>query len=51
MKNILISKGTALAELGKFNEAIKIFDKAIEKNPNYVIAYSEKRECNFFYLI
>ena len=48
MTDILISKGTALVVLGKFNEAIKMFDKAIEKNPNNVIAYSEKGELDYY---
>ena len=48
VKDILISKGTALVVLGKFNEAIKMFDKAIENNPNNVIAYSEKGDWDFY---
>jgi tetratricopeptide (TPR) repeat protein len=37
------NKGVALArDLGKYEEAIQCFDKAIELDPNYAIAWSNK---------
>ena len=36
------NKGNVLDKQGKFNEAIKCYDKAIGINPNYVDAYNNK---------
>jgi tetratricopeptide (TPR) repeat protein len=36
------NKGVALADLGKYDEAIRAFDKAIEINPQYVAAWAGK---------
>ena len=38
----LINKGTTLGKLGKHDEAIKCFDKAIKLNPNYEKAWNNK---------
>jgi tetratricopeptide (TPR) repeat protein len=39
---VLFIKGRILNELKKFNEAIELFDKAIEINPKYSKAFSNK---------
>ena len=36
------SKGSALYNLGKYNEAIQAFDKAIELDPDYAKAWCSK---------
>ncbi len=36
------NKGLALAKLGKYEEAIECFDKAIELNPNFAPAWNNK---------
>jgi tetratricopeptide (TPR) repeat protein len=35
-------KGNILANLGRYEEAIKCYDKAIELNPNYALAIINK---------
>jgi tetratricopeptide (TPR) repeat protein len=37
-----VNKGTALFSQGKYNEAIQAYDKAIELNPNLVLAWYNK---------
>jgi tetratricopeptide (TPR) repeat protein len=38
-----IQKGVALHQQGKYDEAIKAYDKAIKLNPNDVLAWIGKR--------
>ena len=38
----LNNNGSALAKLGKYNESIVFFDKALAINPNYVYALNNK---------
>jgi tetratricopeptide (TPR) repeat protein len=38
----LNNKGLSLAKLGKYNESIVFFDKALAINPNYVYAMNNK---------
>jgi len=40
--NDLVTKGVALAHLGKFNEAISLYDKALAIKPNLVNALNAK---------
>jgi Flp pilus assembly protein TadD len=40
---VLNNKGIALHFLGKNNEAISIFDKALAINPNYKLALDNNR--------
>lgn len=35
-------KGNALSNLGKYEEAIKCYDKSLEINPNYALAQTNK---------
>jgi tetratricopeptide (TPR) repeat protein len=37
-----ITKGVALKNLGKHNEAIECYDKAIKIDPNYALAWNNK---------
>ena len=46
--NNSISKGKTLDKVGKFQEAIKMFDRAIEMNSIHAIAYSEKGEWDLY---
>jgi tetratricopeptide (TPR) repeat protein len=39
----LVSKGLALASLGKHNESIEHFDKVLAIDPNNVVALDNKR--------
>ena len=41
-QNVLNNKGTALADLGKHEEAIIQYDKALEIDPNYEFALNNK---------
>jgi tetratricopeptide (TPR) repeat protein len=41
----LIRKGISLGRLGRYEEAIACFDKALEINPNFAMAWSEKGVC------
>jgi tetratricopeptide (TPR) repeat protein len=39
----LIGKAAAFAELGKYDEAIECFDKALSIDPNYIMALDNKK--------
>ena len=39
-------KGRALTKLGKFDEALKAFEKAIEIDPKYALAWNNKGNCS-----
>jgi tetratricopeptide (TPR) repeat protein len=36
------NRGNALSNLGKYEEAIKCYDKSLEINPNYALAQTNK---------
>ena len=40
--DVWIAKGNAIADLGKYDEAIKAYDKLIELNPNDSGAWNKK---------
>ena len=49
VKDLILFKGVSLEKLGKINEAISMYDRALEINPkNANVYYNQGNEYRFF---